>query len=193
MFMLGFVLLGTTLLLPLFMQTLLGYTAQQAGLALMPGGFMIMLLHAAGWLSAVPLRAALSDAFWLVVLSFSLFHMTGLRSRYRFQNRGAGAHDAGRGPGISFRADQHGGVFLSAAGQKQRRVRADQSGAKHWGQRGHFGRDHHARPPDPKAPERSDEPSDAANSQFQARSTGSPSRSWPGAPAPRRPSRRHMP
>src|ERR1700688_4176676 len=33
MFMLGFALLGSTLLLPLFMQTLLGYTAEQAGLA----------------------------------------------------------------------------------------------------------------------------------------------------------------
>ena len=43
MFMLGFVLLGTTLLLPLFVQTLLGYTAQEAGLALMPGGFTVML------------------------------------------------------------------------------------------------------------------------------------------------------
>ena len=44
MFMLGFALLGSTLLLPLFSQTLLGYTAQQAGLALMPGGFAIILL-----------------------------------------------------------------------------------------------------------------------------------------------------
>src|SRR5438128_1754021 len=44
MFMLGFALLGSTLLLPLFMQTLLGYTAEQSGLALMPCGFTIMLL-----------------------------------------------------------------------------------------------------------------------------------------------------
>src|SRR5579863_900653 len=44
MFMLGFALLGSTLLLPLFSQTLLGYTAEQAGLALMPGGFTIILL-----------------------------------------------------------------------------------------------------------------------------------------------------
>src|SRR5213075_1205349 len=44
MFMLGFALLGSTLLLPLFMQTMLGYTAQQSGFALMPGGFTIMLL-----------------------------------------------------------------------------------------------------------------------------------------------------
>ncbi len=44
MFMLGFALLGSTVLLPLFMQTLLGYTAEQAGLALLPGGFSLMLL-----------------------------------------------------------------------------------------------------------------------------------------------------
>ncbi len=39
MFMLGFALLGTTVLLPLFVQTLLGYTAEQAGMVLSPGGF----------------------------------------------------------------------------------------------------------------------------------------------------------
>src|SRR5712692_4563715 len=44
MFMLGFALLGSTLLLPLFMQTLLGYTAEQAGKALSPGGFAIMMM-----------------------------------------------------------------------------------------------------------------------------------------------------
>src|SRR5580658_3087238 len=76
MFMLGFALLGSTLLLPLFMQTLLGYTAQRAGLALMPGGFTIML--------AMPLVGFLLSRyspryllmFGLMMLSFSLFHMT---------------------------------------------------------------------------------------------------------------------
>ncbi len=62
MFMLGFALLGSTLLLPLFMQTLLGYTAQQSGLALMPGGFTIMVIAAAGRISALPLHAALAAA-----------------------------------------------------------------------------------------------------------------------------------
>jgi MFS transporter, DHA2 family, multidrug resistance protein len=76
MFMLGFALLGSTLLLPLFMQTLMGWTAERAGLALMPGGFVIMALlplvgfllsrHSPRWLLF----------FGLVVLSFSLFHMT---------------------------------------------------------------------------------------------------------------------
>jgi MFS transporter, DHA2 family, multidrug resistance protein len=76
MFMLGFALLGSTLLLPLFMQTLLGYTAERSGLALMPGGFTIML--------AMPLVGFLLSRysprylmmFGLSMLSFSLFHMT---------------------------------------------------------------------------------------------------------------------
>ncbi len=76
MFMLGFALLGSTLLLPLFMQTMLGYTAQQSGLALMPGGFVIMLL--------LPLVGFLLSRytprwlllFGLIVLSASLFNMT---------------------------------------------------------------------------------------------------------------------
>ncbi len=76
MFMLGFALLGSTLLLPLFMQTMLGYTAARSGLALMPGGFTIMV--------AMPIVGFLLSRysprylmlFGLCMLSFSLFHMT---------------------------------------------------------------------------------------------------------------------
>jgi len=76
MFMLGFALLGSTVLLPLYMQTLLGYTAEQSGLALSPGGFAIMLLMPlVGFLlSRVDARKLMM--FGLIVLSFSLFHMT---------------------------------------------------------------------------------------------------------------------
>ena len=75
---LGFALLGSTLLIPLFSQTLLGYTAEQAGLALMPGGFtIILLLPLVGFLlSRYTPRWLL--LFGLVMLSFSLFHLTGL-------------------------------------------------------------------------------------------------------------------
>ncbi len=77
MFMLGFALLGSTLLLPLFMQTLLGYTAEQSGLALMPGGFTIMLaMPVVGFLLSRYSPRYLM-LFGLTMLSFSLFHMTG--------------------------------------------------------------------------------------------------------------------
>ena len=76
MFMLGFALLGSTLLLPLFLQTLMGYTAELSGMALSPGGFAIMLfMPIVGWLlSRYDARYLL--IFGLAVLSFSLFHMT---------------------------------------------------------------------------------------------------------------------
>jgi DHA2 family multidrug resistance protein len=85
MFMLGFALLGSTLLLPLFMQTLLGYTAERAGLALMPGGFtIIVLLPLVGFLlSRYSPRWLL--IFGLVVLSGSLFHMTGFNLEMDFR------------------------------------------------------------------------------------------------------------
>ncbi|MFY9908254.1 MAG: DHA2 family efflux MFS transporter permease subunit [Candidatus Sulfotelmatobacter sp.] len=85
MFMLGFALLGSTLLLPLFMQTLLGYTAEQSGLALMPGGFTIMLL--------LPLVGFLLSRYsprWMLffglsMLSLSLFHMTSFDLQINFR------------------------------------------------------------------------------------------------------------
>ena len=64
MFMLGFALLGSTLLLPLFTQTLLGYTAERAGLALMPGGFTIIVL-AALWSASCSLATARAGCCFL--------------------------------------------------------------------------------------------------------------------------------
>src|ERR1700676_1171264 len=76
MFMLGFALLGSTLLLPLFMQTPLGYTAQRSGLALMPGGFTIMVaMPVVGFLLS-RYNPRYLMLFGLSMLSFSLFHMT---------------------------------------------------------------------------------------------------------------------
>jgi DHA2 family multidrug resistance protein len=76
MFMVGFALLSSTVLIPQFLQTLMGYTAQEAGLALMPGGFAILLsMPLVGFLlgRTDPRRLLL---FGLPMLSFALFHMT---------------------------------------------------------------------------------------------------------------------
>ncbi|PYV89551.1 MAG: EmrB/QacA family drug resistance transporter [Acidobacteria bacterium] len=76
MFTLGFALLGRTLLLPLMMQTLFGYTAERAGMALSPGGFTIMLLMPIVGFLLGRYDARRLMVFGLVILSFSLFHMT---------------------------------------------------------------------------------------------------------------------
>jgi DHA2 family multidrug resistance protein len=75
MFMLGLVLYGSTALLPIFLQTLLGYTALLSGLVLSPGGFLVIFL-----LPVVGKLLTRIESRWLVVfglsmLALSLFHM----------------------------------------------------------------------------------------------------------------------
>jgi DHA2 family multidrug resistance protein len=75
MFMLGFVLYGTTVLLPLLLQTLMGYTALLSGLVLSPGSLVVLI--------ALPIVGRLTqivEARWLVAIGlaitgFSLLHM----------------------------------------------------------------------------------------------------------------------
>src|ERR1039458_9631554 len=51
MYVLGVVLYGTTLLLPILLQTLMGYSAMQSGMVLLPGGIiLLMILPFVGWL-----------------------------------------------------------------------------------------------------------------------------------------------
>jgi DHA2 family multidrug resistance protein len=76
MFMLGFALFGSTVLLPLFLQTLMNYPATTAGMVLSPGGLVTM--------ATMPLVGYLLGKFdprWLIayglgVVSLSLFHMS---------------------------------------------------------------------------------------------------------------------
>ena len=76
MLILGFSLYGTTVMLPLFEQTLLGYTAERAGLSLSPGGFVVMaLMPLVGYLmSHVSVRSMIG--FGLAALSLSLLYMS---------------------------------------------------------------------------------------------------------------------
>jgi MFS transporter, DHA2 family, multidrug resistance protein len=77
MFFLGFVLYASTVLIPQFLQQLLGYTAEMAGLALSPGGAVIMLMMpVAGFLvSRVDTRWMIT--FGCVVCALALFVMAG--------------------------------------------------------------------------------------------------------------------
>jgi DHA2 family multidrug resistance protein len=77
MFFLGFVLYSSTVLIPQFLQQLLGYTAELAGLALSPGGAVLMLMMpVVGFLvSKVDTRVLIS--FGCIVSSLALFVMAG--------------------------------------------------------------------------------------------------------------------
>jgi DHA2 family multidrug resistance protein len=77
MFFLGFVLYASTVLIPQFLQQLLGYTAELAGLALSPGGAVIMLM-----MPVVGFLVSRVDTRWLIafgctVSASALFVMAG--------------------------------------------------------------------------------------------------------------------
>ena len=86
MFMLGFVLYGSTVLLPIMLQTLMGYTAMLSGLVLSPGGLITLL--------ALPFVGRLSQRFearWLVavgltITGFGLLRMANFNLEISFWN-----------------------------------------------------------------------------------------------------------
>ena len=84
MFVLGFSLYGTTILIPQFVQTLLGYTAELAGLVLSPAGFMMMaMMPIVGILSSkVDPRKLIGYGFIMLTLSLIDLHTLNLGVSY---------------------------------------------------------------------------------------------------------------
>jgi DHA2 family multidrug resistance protein len=76
MLTLGMALFGTTVLLPQFMQIMMGYTAEQSGMALSPGGIVVILLLPFVGILVSRVDPRFLIAFGFAVLSGSLFYMT---------------------------------------------------------------------------------------------------------------------
>jgi DHA2 family multidrug resistance protein len=77
-FILGMVLNGSTILLPQFLQNDLGYTAQQAGMALSPGGIALAFMMPIAGILASKFDQRLIIAIGFALLSFGLFHVTNI-------------------------------------------------------------------------------------------------------------------
>jgi DHA2 family multidrug resistance protein len=76
MFMLGAALFGATVLIPQLLQTLMGYTAQQAGMVLSPGGIVMIIT-----MPIVGRLVGRVDPRWLIFFGFAdtavaLYYMT---------------------------------------------------------------------------------------------------------------------
>jgi DHA2 family multidrug resistance protein len=78
MLVLGCVLFGSTVLLPQYLQVVMGYSAEDAGKVLSPGGIVVILcLPIVGWLLGK------MDGRWLIAFGFAasaiaLYHMTNI-------------------------------------------------------------------------------------------------------------------
>ena len=86
MFVLGFSLYGTTILIPQFVQTLLGYTAELAGLVLSPAGLMMMaMMPIVGFLvGRVDPRKLIAFGFLLLTSSLFKMHTLNLGVSYGY-------------------------------------------------------------------------------------------------------------
>src|SRR6201999_1149664 len=84
MFVLGFSLYGTTILIPQFVQTLLGYTAELAGLVLSPAGLMMMcMMPVVGFLvGKVDPRKLIGYGFVMLTISLITMHTMDLNISY---------------------------------------------------------------------------------------------------------------
>lgn len=76
MLMLGFILLGTTFLVPAFVQTMLGYTATDAGLVITPGGFAIMFVMPFVGRLVAKVDPRILIALGLIICGTALLHMS---------------------------------------------------------------------------------------------------------------------
>jgi DHA2 family multidrug resistance protein len=77
MFFLGFVLYSSTVLIPQLLQQLLGYTAQLAGMALSPGGAVIMCMMPVVGILVSRVDTRILITFGCIVSASALFVMAG--------------------------------------------------------------------------------------------------------------------
>ncbi len=131
MFVLGFTLLGTTVLLPLYAQTMLGYTATEAGMVISPGGFALLLV-----MPAVGFLSGKVDARYLIAAGSrrgraGLMVDDPLRCRDRLCHARLVADLPVARPRPAVHPDQHGGARRHADGEKQQRCGDHQHDAQH--------------------------------------------------------------
>lgn len=85
MFMVGVVLLGSTVLLPQYLQLVMGYSATKAGLVISPGGLLVMCLLPLVGLMLSKVEARWMIAIGLAITSLALIHMANFDTQMDFK------------------------------------------------------------------------------------------------------------
>lgn len=87
LFAVGFILFGSTFLLPLMTQSLLGYDAVTAGMVISPGGFVVMLMMPlVGGVLIARVQARWLILFGLFVSAAALWHLTSLNTEVGYSD-----------------------------------------------------------------------------------------------------------
>src|ERR1700761_4002502 len=77
-FVLGMVLFGSTVLIPQFLQVLMGYTAQRSGMALSPAGFLMMLMMPIAGRLIGKMDARMLVSIGYTITALGLYNLTRL-------------------------------------------------------------------------------------------------------------------
>src|SRR5436305_1978315 len=85
MFMVGVILLASTVLIPQFLQLVMGYSATKAGYAISPGGFLVMCMLPLVGILLGKVEARWLIALGLVITSLALIHMTTFNTSISFR------------------------------------------------------------------------------------------------------------
>src|SRR5947209_20262845 len=86
MFMVGVFLLGSTVLIPQYLQLVMGYSATMAGLAISPGGLLVMVMLPFVGLALGKIEARWIIALGLLITSLALYHMTTFNTQMDFRH-----------------------------------------------------------------------------------------------------------
>lgn len=87
LFAVGFILFGSTFLLPLMTQTLLGYDAVTAGMVISPGGFVVMaMMPLVGGFLLPRVQVRWLILFGLIVSALALWHLTTLNTQVGYSD-----------------------------------------------------------------------------------------------------------
>jgi DHA2 family multidrug resistance protein len=84
MFMVGVVLLGSTVLIPQYLQLVMGYSATSAGLAISPGGVLVMAMLPFVGLALGKIEARWIIALGLLITGSALLYMTSFDTQMDF-------------------------------------------------------------------------------------------------------------
>lgn len=84
MFMVGISLYSTTVLIPQFLQEVMGYSARQAGMAISAGGLVLMFLFPVAGALAPRFDARILVAIGFVITTWGLWRMTNINTQITF-------------------------------------------------------------------------------------------------------------
>jgi DHA2 family multidrug resistance protein len=84
-FVLGVVMNGSTILIPQFLQNVLGCTAERAGLALMPGGIALMLLMPVAAIVGGRFDRRFVIAIGFIAVTIGIYHLTSINLDITFR------------------------------------------------------------------------------------------------------------